>query len=113
MGSKRRNIMKKTMKSRASLKFLFNHPEQYKMFKDVLKSVKQKTSTMVLQRIEKQKNNYLYRMGNDQPNFLFPMEDNIVENKIKPMRSPQRVSWSKTLFEAEVEKIFYFLSTCF
>merc|ERR1712123_139057 len=85
MGSKRRNIMKKTMKSRASLKFLSNHPKQYIMFKDVLKSVKQKTSTTLLQRIEKQKNNYLYRIGNNQPNFLIPMENNIIENEIKPI----------------------------
>jgi len=99
--------MKKPMKSRASLKFLFNHPEQYKMFKDVLKSVKQKTSTTVLQRIEKQKNNYLYKIGNNQPNFLFPMENSIIENEIKPIHSPKRVSWSKTLFELHIIRDVY------
>ena len=99
--------MKKTMKSRASLKFLSNHPEQYKMFKDVLKSVKQKTSTTFLQRIEKQKNNYLYRIGNNQPNFLIPTENNIIENEIKPIHSPKRVSWSKTLFEVHIIRDVY------
>merc|ERR1712123_334639 len=107
MGSKRRNIMKKTMKSRASLKFLSNHPEQYKMFKDVLKSVKQKTFTTVLQRIEKQKNNYVYRIGNNQPNFQFTVEANVIENEIKPIHSPKRVSWSKNLFEVHIIRDVY------
>jgi len=99
--------MKKTMKSRASLKFLSSHPEQYKMFKDVLQSVKQKTSKLVLQKIENHKNHDLYRMVNNQPNLIFPMEEKVFEKELKHLHSPKKVSWSKTLFEVQIIRDVY------
>jgi hypothetical protein len=93
--------MKKSMRSRASLKFLTNHPCQHKVFMDLLKSAEQKKSKFSWQTEEKQINIELFNMIKNQDLLKLRREDNITEQQRKIEKPQKRVTWSKILFEVQ------------
>ena len=91
--------MKKTLKSRASLKFLTNHPGQHKVLMDLLKSAKQTKSKFSWQTEENQINIELCNMIRNKDLLKLRREDNITEQQRKIEKHQKRVTWSKNLFE--------------
>ena len=87
------------MKSRASEKFLANHPGQHEIFVNLLKSAKQTKSKFLWQREEDQINTELSNMVKNVNNLKFRKEDLICEQQRKRQKANKRVTWSKNLFD--------------
>eukprot|EP00092_Neocalanus_flemingeri_P105663 GFUD01135460.1.p1 GENE.GFUD01135460.1~~GFUD01135460.1.p1 ORF type:complete len:205 (+),score=38.40 GFUD01135460.1:104-718(+) len=92
--------MNKVTKSRASQKFLANHPIQHKLFVNLLKTTKQTKSKFALQGTEDdQINNELSNMVKNQTLLKCRKEDMACEQQRKRQKLHKRVTWSKNLFE--------------
>ena len=87
------------MKSRASEKFLANHPGQHELFVNLLKSAKQTKTKFLWQIEEDQINTELYNMLKNIDNLKFRKDDLACEQQRKRQKVNKRVTWSKNLFD--------------
>lgn len=87
------------MKSRASQKFLANHPGQHQMFVNLVKSAKQTKCKFQWQREEDQINNEMSNMVKNQKITQFRQGDLTSDRQRKRLNLHKRVSWKKNLFE--------------
>ena len=87
------------MKSRASEKFLANHPGQHELFVNLLKSAKQTKTKFLWQIEEDQINTELYNMLKNIDNLKFRKDDLACEQQRKRQKVNKRVTWSTNLFD--------------